>query len=98
MSFRKALPTLEQIITNHLNDVDYMALNLQSMVVEDVVKNTLPIHHKNFNLASKLSTTKHQFIKTPSVFKSLKKSQSTGKPITSINFNMSSVTKTPRKN
>lgn len=59
MGSRKVLPTLEQIITNHLNDVDYMALNLQNLVIEDAMRTTVPIHHKTFNLASKISTTKH---------------------------------------
>ena len=94
------LPSLEQVIQSHLQDIDYMNLNLQNLGTEDALtkSTTLPIHSKNFIIASRATNTNHRTSRTPQFrSKQLTKSQSLIKPINVIDIRDPSSANNSRK-
>lgn len=83
MSNKYTVPSLEQIINNHIQDIDFLNLRLENIMGDTILTKSLPIHRKNFILASKVTNnkpeTRNSSIDRSKVLRrsqSLKKSQS----------------------
>ena len=88
MSAKPVLPSLEQAICNHLQDIDYLSLSTQKFVIEDEARKTFPIHHRNFLLTSKVTVNKQNIYTSPPKSKEVKRSNSMRKTFNAINLRM----------